>query len=295
MRCIVAIACIGMVTTSTAATGDQGMDLRALMTAPRATDVPNFDLGLGRMQTDGGAAGGTTTLGFENRKRYVVPALLSAAIPGAGEIATGHWMRGLPLVLADVATWVGYAHFESEGRDLRTRYEAFADVHWRITGDANGNGVIDAGTETPGWQENLEQYYSASQPNPDLRWWDPNAPYECTCPFIPVEEDRQHYYENVGKYRYYWMGWDDWSYNPNDPRNSDSASHRAQYADMRISSNDNFDHATTMIVVAMANRLLSVAQSIYLVHRDGRGQEQFSVKPMKMQGLGAGLQVSLKY
>jgi hypothetical protein len=37
---------------------------------------------------------------------YVLPALASAIVPGAGEIITGHFWRGIPFVLADVATWI---------------------------------------------------------------------------------------------------------------------------------------------------------------------------------------------
>ena len=50
-----------------------------------------------------------------------------------------------------------------------------------------------------------------------------------------------------------------------------------------------------MIVVAMANRMLSVAQSIYLVRRDGREQGSLSIQPMKVRGMGAGLELRLKY
>jgi hypothetical protein len=270
-------------------------DLRRLLLATPAAAAPHFDLGWASLQSQESAGDGGTSAGFASRKRYIAPVLLSAAIPGAGEIATGHWWRGLPLLAADVATWFGHAHYKEEGRAWRDRYQAFADAHWHLSGDTNGNGVIDAGSEISGWQENLEQYYDAGQPDPDLRWWDPAAPYECTCPFIPRDEDPQHYYENIGKYRYYWMGWEDWSYNPDDPRNSDSAAYRAQYNGMRIESNDNFDRARALVAVAMANRALSVAQSIFLVRRDGRGRESMSLRPMKVRGMGAGLELRWKY
>jgi hypothetical protein len=66
----------------------------------------------------------------EDHRRYVLPVLLSAVVPGAGEIATGHFWRGLPLVAADVATWLVHANYEQKGRDWRDKYEAFADAHW---------------------------------------------------------------------------------------------------------------------------------------------------------------------
>ena len=270
-------------------------DLRTLMLMPSTMEARSFDLGFGRLQSGGAGGDAAVTPEVTNRKRYIVPVVLSALVPGTGEMATGHFWRGLPLLALEIATWTAHAHYEEEGRNARDRYQSFADAHWRITGDVNGNGVIDAGTESDAWQENLEQYYGPSQPDPDLRWWDPTAPYECTCPYIPKEEDPQHYYENIGKYRYYWMAWDDWSYNDAVPRNSDSAARRAEYNSMRIESNDAFDTSRNMIVVAMANRMLSVAQSVYLVRRDGREQGSLSIQPMKVQGMGAGLELRLKY
>src|SRR2546425_6384164 len=57
-----------------------------------------------------GAAPGTASGNLTgSHRRYVLPVVLSALVPGAGEISTGHWLRGLPLVAADVATWLGYS------------------------------------------------------------------------------------------------------------------------------------------------------------------------------------------
>lgn len=237
-----------------------------------------------------GAMGASVGPEPSTRKRYVLPVLLSAAVPGAGEIATGHWLRGLPLVAADVATWLGYAHFQQEGRDWRTSYERFGDKYWHYTGDANGNGQFDAG-EIKGWQENLREYYDG-QNGEAYDWYDPGAAYNCTCPFIPKEEDRQHYYENIGKYRYYWMGWEDWLPSE-DFRNSDSQGLRRQYDDMRIRSNNNFDRSTQMIVVGMATRLASVVQTVFLVRGDLRRDLQ--VRPLRLSGRGGGLELTYKY
>jgi len=234
---------------------------------------------------------------MSQRRRYVVPVLLSALVPGAGEIAAGHPWRGLPFVAADAATWIGYAHYRSEGRDWRRQYEDFANAHWNYDrfDDPNGNGEPDTG-EIWGWRQNLERYYGPSQPNPALRWYDPTAPYGCNCPFIPREDDPQHYYENIGKYRYYWMGWDDWEYAGDaNAVNSDSRSHRREYGLMRIESNENFDNATRLIVVGMATRLASVVQTVFLVRGNLNAEQQFSVRPAMLPGRAAGIELSLKY
>jgi len=217
---------------------------------------------------------------FSGRGRYVLPVLLSAIVPGTGEIATGHPWRGAPLVAIDVGTWVGYAHYHNEGNDWRTRYEAFADAHW----------------DYDRWQDSLRVHYSPpAQMDPNLQWYsnDPNdGDDHCTCTFITREQDRQHYYENVGKYRWFWQGWDDWSYNPleNDVIKSDSAHHRRQYDDMRIQSNDSYDHATSFVVFGMATRLVSVIQTIWLVHSDAQ-HERLALVPERISGHGLAMAV----
>jgi hypothetical protein len=253
--------------------------------APSAL-LPSFALGL-----ELGTAGQTVTTPGQvpSHRAYVAPVLLSALVPGAGEIYLGHWKRGVPLVAVDVATWIFFGHFRSEGSDLRDQYEAFADAHWFYSGDTNGNGTIDFG-ETPGWQENLRQYYDG-QSGPEYDFYDPSSPYNCTCPYIPKEEDAQHYYENIGKYLYYYPGWDDWAWN-GDPATSDSQAHRLQYASMRQESNDNYDNATSMVVVAMLTRLGSVVQSALLVRNQ---QKQLQLRPVGLSGRGAGLRLAWRY
>jgi hypothetical protein len=226
---------------------------------------------------EGGSA--TASSELSTRKRYVLPVLLSAILPGAGEIATGHWARGLPLVGGDVATWFGYAHYQREGRSWRTRYEQYADTHW----------------DYDRWQQELQLYYGVSQTDPDIRWYDSSDPTDhCTCSFVFKYKDRQHYYENVGKYKFFYMGWDDWSYNSSDPVNSDSAHNRRAFGLMRIESNTNFDHATSLIVVGMATRLLSVAQTVYLVRHDLQ-HERFAVEPRALPGRGTGIALTMRY
>ena len=186
--------------------------------------------------------------------RYVLPVLLSAAIPGAGEIATGHLWNGLPLVAADAATWIGYAHYRNDGADLRTESYRFADRYWK----------------EDRWQDSLAVTH----------WYDPSSPYNCNCspPWIPKSEDEREYYENIGKYDWYISGWEDWdpaNYDPtkNPPYATDTPL-RDQYRAMRGKSNDSLNRANSFVWVSVAARALSVAETAILIHKrrgDGPG------------------------
>jgi hypothetical protein len=185
-----------------------------------------------------------------NVGRYL-PALLSAVVPGTGEIVTGHWWNGLPLVAADVATWIGYAHYQNEGADIRTDSYHFADRYWHESR----------------WQDSLTV----------TSYWDTTAAYNCNCspPWIPREQDEREYYENIGKYPQFYPGWADWKtgYDPESP-----AALRRQYVDLRIASNDSYDNADQLLSVAALTRVVSVVQCVWLVHRDVN-RTRLSVQP----------------
>ena len=208
--------------------------------------------------------------------RYALPMALSALVPGSGEIVSGHLWNGLPLLAADVATWIGYFHYEDQGDEWKEKYEAFADSYWN---EAR-------------WQQNLEAA-STQSPNPWDSYWDPAAPYNCDCspPYIPRAEDEREYYENLGKYNHFYPGWDDWttSYDPESP-----AAHRRQFVDMRIESNDAYDNADTLLGVAAATRIVSVIQSFWLVRRDSR-REGLYLEPMTFGGFGSGMRLKWSF
>jgi hypothetical protein len=241
---------------------------------PGATVLPPRRLDL--QATPPGAATPPGGVDPEDHRRYVVPVLMSALVPGAGEIATGHFWRGLPLVALDVATWLVHADYEKKGRDARDAYEAFADTHWHY----------DA------WQQVLHDYYNDPS-YPQYDWYDSTAAYNCTCPYIPVDQDRQHYYENIGKYLYYYGGWEDWEWR--DQATSDSRALRSQYGAMRIESNDNFDHGTQMLYVAMATRLISVVQVSWLMRGDLQRTARLEVRPLQSAWRAAGLELTYRY
>ena len=240
-------------------------------TVPGAGLLPSARLHLEDVDADEPTPGAATS-----RSRYAVPMLLSAIVPGTGEIVTGHLWNGLPLVVADVATWIGYAHYQSEGNDWKETYEAFADAHW----------------DESRWQTNLQEA-DASPPNPWDSYWDPSAPDNCDCspPYIPRSEDEREYYENLGKYNHFFPGWEDWTltYDPESP-----ASLRRQYVDMRIESNENYENSHTMLGVAAATRLISVIQTFWLVRRQGQ-QPGWLVEPVTFRGRGSGMRLKWSF
>jgi hypothetical protein len=136
-------------------------ELRAAMTG----FVPSDSLG-------GGAAG--LSIKPASRKKPVIGVLLSSAVPGAGQMYAGSWIKGTVFLAAEVALWVGYRQYTDKGNRLRTEFRAYADTHW----------------SKDKW-EGLK---------------DPTDPSTHNLP----DTKTQQYYEMIGKYNQFMKGWDDW-------------------------------------------------------------------------------------
>ena len=268
--CVVGVGAAGSAAASGVAAPLQHTDAllrtRPAPAAPATALVPSRRIDAFLQPATPGA-----TLATSSPTRYAVPMLLSAVVPGAGEISLGHWWRGLPLVAVDVATWLGYAHYESEGKSLRDQFQMYADAHW----------------SQDRWLANLPLLEDGKYYDPD------DPPWHCRCspPYIPADEDLREYYENLGKYRHFYPGWDDWTptYDPEDP-----LSHRRIYSELRIDSNRNLDNASRLLGVAALTRVVSVIQSFWLVRHDSRS-DILRFEPVAFGGMGSGMRVVARF
>jgi hypothetical protein len=204
----------------------------------------------------------------------LMPLLMSAIVPGTGEIYTGHY-RGLALVALDVAVWMKRSSYNKEGDDIKAEYFAFADEHWslnRLLASCN------TGIDPAGYEDDLDlcaNYYGTTSSYTELSLW------------VSIEDDRREYYENLGKWDQFVFGWDDFLGSPqsiedgpawvnylaefddpgfdtavlNDGRVSPN---REFYRSLRKKSNDAYANADKMIWVALLTRVVSVFQTAYL-------------------------------
>jgi hypothetical protein len=191
------------------------------------------------------------------------PIVLSIIAPGAGEIYMGYYKRGIALLAMEAAAWIGYAHNRSKGLDTRRRYESFADAHWSVSkwllehpsGPYGSVEAIEAAGQDGSWEGRMTYNYSD------------NFFY---MPFIPKEQDKQEYYENLGKYNWFLSGWDDWSSAP-DPSGSyyEFTNNRSFYMGLRANSNHQLTVADRFIYLSIAARAYSLVETIILSRRSG--------------------------
>jgi hypothetical protein len=180
------------------------------------------------------------------------PLLYSTLVPGLGELTMGYEKRGIALMAAEVVAWTGYIKNHTDGMDERTAYENYADAHWT---EARWIQNFPNLCNNPQTVQDIEECGQASSGS---------GAWPGYIPYIPKSVDKQHYYENLGKYDWYISGWDDWD--PNANPYAHQTDNRTVYRDMRRQSNQSLDHADNFIWISVAARAFSIAETAIIIH-----------------------------
>jgi hypothetical protein len=172
--------------------------------------------------------------------------LMSAAVPGAGEIYGGSWIKAAAFMALEAAAWTGYAHYTDKGNEMRKEFRAYADVHW-----------------------SRERWNSRYVPGQDP------ATHE-----LPVYNTQQ-YYEMIGKYNQFMKGWDDWM--DGEPALTPNRYH---YESMRHKHNAQLINASRCGMAALGNHLLSAMDAAWTVHRKNRSLSVRILPELRMARAG---------
>ncbi len=184
--------------------------------------------------------------------------LLSLAVPGAGEYYNGQKIKAGTFLAVDALLWTGYFIYHKKGSDKENEYQTFANENY------TWQNFIIAWDQLP---EEDKDRFSHRMP------WDdennrPNLNHE--------------YYENIGKYDQFQVGWNDIDFSPWDIRDSTEAGkivspYRSQYLDMRKQANDYFSNATTAVMISIANHVVSAFDAAIGAKRFNKGRKQYSL------------------
>ena len=209
-----------------------------------------------RDQDEPGVSGGIYEYGTKSPAKAF---LLSLAVPGAGEYYNGQKIKAASFLAVDALLWTGYFIYHKKGANKENDYEAFAQDNY------TWQNFIIAWDQLP---EDDKTRFSHRMP------WDESS----------NQPDFNHeYYENIGKYDQFQVGWNDIDYSPWDIRDSTEAgtivsSLRSEYLDMRKQSNDYFSNATTMAMISIANHVISAFDAAIGAKRFNKGGRQYSLR-----------------
>jgi hypothetical protein len=202
----------------------------------------------------------------EGRKSPLLAAVLSAILPGAGEIYNGQYLKGA-IFLAAEATLIGVAvAYDQKGIDKTEEFEAYADEHWSAARYANW--LMDYKTEfgitdtirvnpdvnLPPW-ERIEDWDELNRAEEQVTYQ--GAAMSHTLHYY----GEQQYYEMIGKYRQFSRGWADSDLSPEWWESVSPMMTR--YSGMRGDANDYYNTASTAVVFIYVNHILSAIDAAW--------------------------------
>lgn len=238
-----------MVLVMFAAYGSSAQDAQQIM---RETSAPMFN----QEELDAN----TTTSVAVKQKNPKAAFLMSALVPGSGQIYSKSYIKGAAFVALEVTAWVLYANYQKEGNRIEDEFQTYANTHW---------------SEPDYWkwiahQSGLE--YNPGKLEPLREWEHRNFSHG-----LHRNKDQQ-YYEMIGKYHQFSWGWDDFRENHDisitdaeiTSRYNESGElnpNRKYYESRRDASNDAFKRATTATTVALLNHILSAVDAAWTTTR----------------------------
>lgn len=202
--------------------------------------------------------------------------LLSAIMPGAGELYAGKPLRAAGFFAVEMACWVGAIYYAQQGNDKETEYEKYADkwYHEPVYRAVEFAAAQDASVGPSGAFNGTESEWENQNWQAKLQYLPTNFTHE-----LP-DERTQQYYENVGKYMtQFGYGWDDWLQTQGTGTEQDAIAYATTvnyiwkgtsrkanlYIDMRDESNNLLDRSATFFSVIMVNHVVSALHAGFTV------------------------------
>lgn len=199
---------------------------------------------------------------FENtqkkkKKSVGLGILLSAVIPGAGELYGESYLKAGIFFAVELLAWGTYLYFDNKGSSKEEEYHQFADANWDVRRYARWlNDQFQAGVDPQAELQELRRQIIAFE----------SGKFSHTLP----EYGSQQYYELIGKYQNFMGGWADAESNGNwVVTSSNYFTYKTPmflgYADDRQKANDFYDYAKIGPVTAILNHVLSAADAAWVI------------------------------
>lgn len=210
----------------------------------------------------------------------------SLLIPGWGQWYNGSRWKPFLFAGIEVAGWAGWSNFRSSGNEKEDEYRDFADAHWDSAayffGLKNifpGDSIIFPANRPPDYTSNFPndnryldttKYIMREDQGLTLRVFSHHAYFDADG--RRVEENT--YYENIGKYDQFQYGW--WGYTEDQEGDSLAGNaNRLTYVRMRDQANREFNKASRVLILTMANHLVSAFEAALGAKRYNRALDQF--------------------
>lgn len=187
----------------------------------------------------------------------------SLLVPGAGQYYAGSRIKPGVFFGVEALLWAAYFVYDGKGDDQKAIYQTFANEHYQ-------------------WEDFMGWWGSLSEVQQDS--FSHRLPWDEARNTVARNHE---YYENIGKYDQFQTGWDDIDDYAYPPPYGDAVieGHRSEYLGMRKKANDYYQNANTMIMLSLANRIVSAFEAALTAKRFNKGQKRFAFK-VKMKNFG---------
>ena len=200
--------------------------------------------------------------------------LLSALVPGAGELWAGSKMRAALFFGLEVLGWGAYTSWNARGDELESEFRAHADTTW------NPWNYL-------AWRDSRQARHSSRTHTLPCDSLFVQAP--STTPVAEVlggcsTTETQQYYELIGKYDQFIAGWKDITRSGNrvhytevDSAENFSSALRLEYEDRRHESNKYLKRAGNVAGLIFVNHVLSAIDAARVARARNLGRDEAAI------------------
>jgi hypothetical protein len=198
------------------------------------------------------------------KKSPVLSGVLSAILPGAGQVYNEDWWIAGIFVAVEAALIVTAVTYDNKGDDQTEYFESYADDY---TNPEHNWSVVRYAEWLVEYQYNNDQELlnriiisddESLPPWERVNWAELNTA-ETGSHNLPAHGEQQ-YYELIGKYHQYSGGWNDYTGGAN---NSQISPNYIYYSGQRGLANDYYNNASTAIMGVYINHVLSAAEAVW--------------------------------
>lgn len=200
------------------------------------------------------------------KKSIFLAGLFSAVIPGAGEFYTENYLKSAIFVAIEVAAIYVAVTNDKKGDDKTTEFEAYANQNWDVKRYAKW--TFENAETIPNSGVTDKSLYHVFYEDGSVNWSELNKLESAIGDYYshrlaPLGD--QQYYEMIGKYQQFNVGWSEFGDDPNKPfQYGDPVTNQfIFYSGERGVANDFYSTASTAVKIIVANHIISIADAVW--------------------------------
>lgn len=212
---------------------------------------------------------GNENIQVNNKKSGFLAGVLSAVVPGAGEIYSEQYLKAALFMAVEVAAVYLAVDNDQKGDDQTEVYQDFAEANWDPAKYAR-NSITNFNLD-PADYEGL--FLDEEMTKIDYSRWDLIHKIESDVSDLDdgkyyshelADYQEQQYYEMIGKYQQFNNGWNDFDFNPEVgfDYHTPLTDNFQKYSGMRGEANDYYNKASTFVTVVVINHVISAIDAV---------------------------------